>query len=105
MGKSKNRKNRRAASVLSLIGNKTEKPSEELKVKQEDKVKKKNSRSYKRNRGKGGTKPMSYYLPDEIISLLNVKAAREGRTKSELVLEGLEYVLREEIKEAREQKK
>lgn len=56
-------------------------------------------RSYKRNRGRDGAKAMSYYLPDDIIDLLNLKAAREKCTKSELVLEGLKYVLREEIRE------
>lgn len=58
-----------------------------------------NPQGYQRNRGRGGTIPMSYYLPKEIITLLNVKAAKEGKTKSELVLEGLQYVLREEIRE------
>ena len=56
-------------------------------------------RSYERNRGRDGAKAMSYYLPDDIIDLLNLKAAREKCTKSELVLEGLKYVLREEIRE------
>ena len=58
-------------------------------------------RSYERNRGRDGAKAMSYYLPDDIIDLLNLKAAREKCTKSELVLEGLKYVLREEIKETK----
>lgn len=56
-------------------------------------------RSYERNRGRDGAKAMSYYLPDDIIELLNLKSAREKCTKSELVLEGLKYVLREEIRE------
>ena len=46
-------------------------------------------RSYERNRGRDGSKAMSYYLPDDIIELLNLKSAREKCTKSELVLEGL----------------
>ncbi len=58
-------------------------------------------RSYERNRGRDGTKAMSYYLPDDIIDLLNLKAAREKCTKSELVLEGLKYILREEIRETK----
>lgn len=58
-------------------------------------------RSYERNRGRDGAKAMSYYLPDDIIDLLNFKAAREKCTKSELVLEGLKYILREEIREAK----
>lgn len=56
-------------------------------------------RSYERNRGRDGSKAMSYYLPDDIIELLNLKSAREKCTKSELVLEGLKYILREEIRE------
>lgn len=58
-------------------------------------------RSYERNRGRDGTKAMSYYLPQDIIDLLNLKSAREKCTKSELVLEGLKYILREEIREAK----
>ena len=56
-----------------------------------------NPRAYERYRGKDGTKCMSYYLPEDIITLLNIKAAREGKTKSELVLEGIKYILRDEI--------
>lgn len=56
-------------------------------------------KSYERNRGREGAKAMSYYLPEEIIELLGIKAAREKCTKSELVLEGLKYILREEIKQ------
>lgn len=58
-------------------------------------------RSYERNRGRDGAKAMSYYLPDDIIDLLNLKSEREKCTKSELVLEGLKYILREEIREAK----
>ena len=43
---------------------------------------------------------MSYYLPPDLIKLLNVKAAQEDKTKSALVIEGLRWVLREELKEA-----
>lgn len=64
-----------------------------------------NPKGYQRNRGRGGTKPMSYYLPQEIIDLLNIKAAKEHKTKSDLVLEGLKWVLREEIKEIKDSKK
>ena len=60
-----------------------------------------NPRSYERNRGRDGAKAMSYYLPDDIIDLLNLKSEREKCTKSELVLEGLKYILREEIREAK----
>ncbi|MCF2596712.1 hypothetical protein [Pseudoflavonifractor phocaeensis] len=43
---------------------------------------------------------MSYYLPPDLIKLLNIKAAQEDKNKSELVIEGLRWVLREELKEA-----
>lgn len=54
-------------------------------------------RSYERNRGRDGSKAMSYYLPDDILELLHQKSKREKISKSELVLEGLKYILREEI--------
>ena len=34
------------------------------------------------------------------FKLLAIKSAQEGKTKSELVTEGLRWVLREELKEA-----
>ncbi len=100
-------------ALLALLGQTGEKKedgqskgqSESRPVKVKKDPKKVNPKGYERNRGRGGTKPMSYYLPDDIITLLNVKAAKEGKTKSELVLEGLRYVLREEIKENKESKK
>ena len=54
-------------------------------------------RSYERNRGRDGSKAMSYYLPDDILELLHQKSKREKISKSELVLAGLKYVLRDEI--------
>lgn len=68
-------------------------------------AKKRNPRGYQRNRGKYGTKPMSYYIPQNIIDLLNVKAAKEGVSKSSLVVEGLKYILRDELKELRNKEK
>ena len=44
---------------------------------------------------------MSYYLPQDLIDMLNIKAAKEGVSKSSLVVEGLRYVLKEEIKAAK----
>ena len=63
------------------------------------------NRRYMRNRGKNGTKPMSYYLPQDLIDMLNVKAAKERVSKSSLVVEGLRYVLKEEIKAAKAKEK
>lgn len=51
------------------------------------------------HRGKGGSIPMSYYLPQWLIVALHEKSKNSGVSKSELVVEGLKYVLREEIKE------
>lgn len=96
-------------ALLAMLGGqedtepKTERVSKDKKPKKDPR--KVNPKGYERYRGKGGTtKPMSYYLPQDIIILLNVKAAKEDKTKSELVLEGLRYVLREEIKEAKAKK-
>lgn len=95
-------------ALLAMLGGqedtepKAEKTPKEKKPKKDPR--KANPKGYERNRGRGGTKPMSYYLPNDIITLLNIKAAKEDKTKSELVLEGLRYVLREEIKEAKAKK-
>ena len=92
-------------ALLALLGSQEESEPKEEKAPKEKKVKKdarkQNPRCYERNRGKGGTKPMSYYLPQDIIDLLNIKAAKERQSKSEIVLEGLRYVLREELKESK----
>lgn len=93
-------------ALLALLGSQEESEPKEEKAPKEKKVKKdarkQNPRGYERYRGKGGTtKPMSYYLPQDIIDLLNIKAAKERKSKSEIVLEGLRYVLREELKESK----
>lgn len=98
---------KRNPALLAMLGGQAEDDSDTKedkgsKVKKAKKDPKKvNPKGYERNRGKGGTKPMSYYLPQDIITLLNVKAAQENKTKSELVLEGLRYVLREELKNSK----
>lgn len=79
-------------------------------TKKEEKVikaKKRNERSYERYRGRGGhSKPMSYYIPDTpeepILKALELKKSRDGVSKSDLVVEGLKYVLSAEIKEIKE---
>ena len=99
-------KNSALAAMLATVD---VKPENEVKAeKEKDDVKpvkrldpkKVNPQGYKRNRGKGGTKPMSYYLPDEIIKAINIKAANEGMTKSEVVLLALKLYLKDELKEA-----
>lgn len=94
-------------ALLAMLGGqedtepKAEKTPKEKKSKKDPR--KSNPKGYERNRGRGGTKPMSYYLPNDIITLLNVKAAKEGKTKSELVLEGLRYILKDELKEQKKE--
>lgn len=98
---------KRNPALLAMLGGQTEDDSDTkeekgAKVKKTKKDPKKvNPKGYERNRGKGGTKPMSYYLPQDIITLLNIKAAQENKTKSELVLEGLRYILKDELKNAK----
>ena len=94
-------------ALLAMLGGqedtepKAEKTPKEKKPKKDPR--KANPKGYERKRGKGGTKPMSYYLPQDIITLLNIKAAKEGKTKSELVLEGLRYILKDELKEQKKE--
>ena len=49
---------------------------------------------------------MSYYIPDTdeepILKALELKKSRDGVSKSDLVVEGLKYVLSAEIKELKE---
>ena len=71
------------------------------------KAKKRNERAYERYRGRGGnSKPMSYYIPDTpeepILKALELKKSRDGVSKSDLVVEGLKYILSAEIKELKE---
>lgn len=96
-------------ALLAMFGNQSQEPKETNKTEKVSKPKqdwrKKNPRGYERNRGKDGTKAMSYYLPDDIIRLLNIKAAAEGKTKSQLVLEGLCIILKDEIRAERAKSK
>ena len=66
------------------------------------KAKKRNERAYERCRGKGGSKGMTYYVPDYILKAMELKKSRDGVSKSDLVVEGLKYVLSAEIKELKE---
>ena len=68
------------------------------------KAKKRNERAYERYRGRGGkSKPMSYYIPDYLLKALELKKSRcSGVSKSDLVVEGLKYILSAEIKELKE---
>lgn len=104
MNNTLNKEVKQNPALLAMLGKQNNEEKETARAEKVSKPKqdwrKKNPRGYERYRGKDGTtKAMSYYLPDDIITLLNIKAAKEGVTKSELVLEGLKYILREEIKE------
>ena len=67
------------------------------------KARKRNERAYERCRGKGGSKGMTYYVPDYILKALELKKSRcSGVSKSDLVVEGLKHVLSAEIKELKE---
>ena len=96
-------------ALLAMFGKQDEEPKETVKkekvVKPKDDWRKKNPRGAKRDRGKNGSIPMSYYLPPEIIRCLNIAAATRGLTKSQLVLEGLQIVLKEELKAEKHKKK
>jgi len=96
-------------ALLAMLGGQEDTEPKADKAPKEKKAKKDprkaNPKGYERNRGKDGKKPMSYYLPNDIIHLIGLKAAQEDKTKSEIVLEGLRYVLREEIKEANKKQK
>ena len=80
-------------------------PLPATETKREEKViktKKRNERAYERCRGKGGSKGMTYYVPDYILKAMDLKKSRDGVSKSDLVVEGLKYVLSAEIKEIKE---
>ena len=47
----------------------------------------------KPHRGKGGSIPMSYYLPKWLIVALDEKSKNSGVSKSELVVEGLKLMI------------
>ena len=104
------KQNPAALALLGISGEQEGKEDKAETIKKPSRAKtaeskKRNPRGYTRNRGKNGTKPMSYYLPQDIIDMLNIKAAKEGVSKSSLVVEGLRYVLKEEIKAAKEKEK
>lgn len=96
-------------ALLAMLGKQSEEPKETVKkekvVKPKEDWRKRNPRGYERARGKDGSIPMSYYLPPEIIRCLNIAAATRGLTKSQLVLEGLQIVLKEELKAEKQKKK
>lgn len=101
-----NKEVKQNSALLAMLGSTEEEPKKE-KVEKETKPKKDpkkaNPKGYERHRGKGGTKPMSYYIPDDLIKLLNIKAAKEDKTKSEIVVEALRKALKDELKESKKE--
>ena len=65
-------------------------------------TKKRNERAYERCRGKGGSKGMTYYVPDYILKAMELKKSRDGISKSDLVVAGLKYILATELRELKE---
>ena len=68
---------KRNPALAAMLGgadeDKTERAPKVVKEKKAHDPRKANPRAYERNRGRGGTKPMSYYIPPELIKLLNIK--------------------------------
>lgn len=103
-----NKEIKKNPALLAMLGStedesKKEKVEKEKETKPKKDPKKANPKGYERHRGKGGTKPMSYYLPDDLIKLLNIKAAKEEKTKSEIVVEALRKALKDELKESKKE--
>lgn len=65
----------------------------------EENAKEKNPGAYKRNRGKNGSKAMSYYLSEEIIGAIGLRSIKDSVSKSEVVNKALELYLENEIEE------
>ncbi|MEG1723785.1 MAG: CopG family transcriptional regulator [Anaerovoracaceae bacterium] len=88
-------------ALLAMLGvsaeaGKEDKEEKEVKAPKAVPCKKRNPAGYARNRGKGGTKPMSYYISNELVTAINVAAAKSGKTKSELVSAAITLYLKEE---------
>lgn len=100
----------RSSAIMQMLGKKEEQEDKLIEVEMTseqfddlaEKVKssrEQNPRAYERYRGSNNTKPMSYYLSDELIMALGIKSALESRDKSELVREALTVYLQEELAE------
>lgn len=71
---------------------------EDRKEKKERTQKKKDK---KENRGRGGTKQKLIYLPEEMLKALNLKAVREVKSQSDVVMLALQGYLAKEIEEVK----
>ena len=85
-------------ALLAMIGSTEDKKEPKQKVQSTTTTKRRYDSAYKRNRGAGGTKAMSYYLPQNIIKAINMRSASVGITKSEVVLAALQTYLKDDLK-------
>ena len=104
-----NREVKKNPALMAMLNTEKEEKTEKVEKvtspkKQKRSARERNPQGYERYRGRNNCKPMSYYIPDDLLKLLAIKSATEGKTKSELVIEGLKYVLREEIKADKQKK-
>ena len=107
-----NREVKKNPALMAMLNTEKEEKTEKVEKvtsassskKQKRSARERNPQGYERYRGRNNCKPMSYYIPDDLLKLLAIKSATDGKTKSELVIEGLRYVLREEIKADKQKK-
>lgn len=69
--------------------------------KKEKKEKNQKKKEKKENRGRGGTKQKLIYLPEEMLKALNLKAVREVKSQSDVVMQALQGYLAKEIEEVK----
>lgn len=105
-----NREVKKNPALMAMLNTEKEDKTEKVEKvvspkKQKRSARERNPQGYERYRGRNNCKPMSYYIPDDLLKLLAIKSATDGKTKSELVIEGLKYVLREELKASKQSKK
>ena len=104
-----NREVKKNPALMAMLNTEKEEKTEKVEKvtslkKQKKSCRERNPQGYERYRGRNNSKPMSYYIPNDLLKHLAIFSAKTGKTKSELVCEGLRYVLREEIKADKQKK-
>ncbi len=110
-----NREVKKNPALMAMLNTEKEDKAEKVEKvasassskKQKRSARERNPQGYERYRGRSNgnpCKPMSYYIPDDLLKYLAIFSAKTGKSKSELVCEGLRYVLREEIKADKQKK-
>ena len=104
-----NREVKKNPALMAMLNTEKEEKAEKVEKaaspkKQKKSCRERNPQGYERYRGRNNCKPMSYYIPDDLLKYLAIFSAKTGKSKSELVCEGLRYVLREEIKADKQKK-